>query len=163
CAPWLASYRLPRGVSPGPAAGGGHFQQSLLTEPECFSILTMIIDNGAGRVAGIRLATARAGESPTGDGELRWERRHHHVREQMPAPSRGRPRKGPPGVGAHPADPRDLAPDPAAVDPDGWGLRLRRGVREPRPRGREGGSPGALDRLAGVVAGRLRPLWAALH
>ena len=43
-------------------------------------------------------------------------------------------------------------------DPMGDGLRLRRGVQEPRPRGGEEGPARADDRLAGLVAGRLRPL-----
>ena len=45
-----------------------------------------------------------------------------------------------------------------------WTLvQLRRGVPEPRPRRPEEGRDGADDVLAGVVAGRLRPLRPFLH
>ena len=47
--------------------------------------------------------------------------------------------------------------------PDGRRLRLRRGVQEPRPRRREGRHRRGHDRLAGLVARRLRPLRPALH
>ena len=47
--------------------------------------------------------------------------------------------------------------------PDGRGLRLRRGVRDPRPRRAEAGHLRGDDDVAGLVAGRLRPLRAALH
>ena len=45
----------------------------------------------------------------------------------------------------------------------GKGFQLRRGVQDARPRGREERPPCADDQLAGLVAGRLRPLRAALH
>ena len=51
----------------------------------------------------------------------------------------------------------------AAVQPDGRGLRLRRGVQEPRPGRRDQGPARPDDRLAGLVAGGLRPLRPALH
>ncbi len=56
-----------------------------------------------------------------------------------------------------------LQPALVEVRPDGRRLRLRRGIQEPRPRGRQEGPARADDRLAGLVAGRLRPLRAALH
>ncbi len=43
-------------------------------------------------------------------------------------------------------------------NPMGAGLQLRERVQEPRPGGGEEGSRGADDRLAGLVAGGLRPL-----
>ena len=49
------------------------------------------------------------------------------------------------------------------VRSDGRGLQLRRGVQEPRPGGREEGSRGADDRLAGLVAGGLRSLRTVVH
>ena len=50
-----------------------------------------------------------------------------------------------------------------AVRSHGQGLQLRQGVQEPRPGGREEGSRGADDRLAGLVAGGLRPLRTVVH
>ena len=47
--------------------------------------------------------------------------------------------------------------------PDGRGLRLRRGVQDPRRRGAEARRHRRDDDVAGLVAGRLRPLRAALH
>ena len=48
-------------------------------------------------------------------------------------------------------------------NPMGDGLRLRGGVRGARPRGAEARPRRADDDVAGLVAGRLRPLRAALH
>src|SRR5579863_5454417 len=48
------------------------------------------------------------------------------------------------------------------VQPFGQGLQLQRGVQETRPRGSEEGRRSGDDDLAGLVAGRLRPLRAAL-
>ena len=42
-----------------------------------------------------------------------------------------------PGLVAEPAEPQDSAPALRPVQPDGRGVRLRRGVQEARPRGRE--------------------------
>ena len=47
--------------------------------------------------------------------------------------------------------------------PDGRGLQLRRGVQDPRPRRAQAGRRRGDDDLAGLVAGGLRPLRAALH
>ena len=55
------------------------------------------------------------------------------------------------------------APAFLQVQSDGRGLQLRRRVQEPRPGGREEGPRGADDRLAGLVAGGLRPLRASVH
>ena len=46
---------------------------------------------------------------------------------------------------------------------DGRGVRLRQGIREPRPRRRDQGPACLDDGLAGVVAGRLRSLRRAVH
>ena len=48
-------------------------------------------------------------------------------------------------------------------NPDGRGLQLRGGVQDPRPRCAEAGHRRGDDDVAGLVAGRLRPLRAALH
>ena len=50
-----------------------------------------------------------------------------------------------------------------AVRSDGRGVRLRQGVQEPRPRRRDQGPARPDDRLAGLVAGRLRPLRRPVH
>ena len=55
--------------------------------------------------------------------------------------------------------PHALAP----VQSDGRGLRLRGEVRVPRRRGAEARPRRADDEVAGLVAGRLRPLRPALH
>ena len=49
------------------------------------------------------------------------------------------------------------------VQPAGRGLRLRQGVREPRPQGRQAGHQEGADDVAGLVAGRLRQLRPVLH
>ena len=50
-----------------------------------------------------------------------------------------------------------------ASDPDGGRLRLRRGGQDPGHRCAAEGRRRGDDDLARLVAGRLRPLWAALH
>ncbi len=55
------------------------------------------------------------------------------------------------------------APEPARGRSDGRGVRLRRGVQDARPRCPEEGHRGGDDDVAGLVAGRLRPLRSALH
>ena len=60
----------------------------------------------------------------------------------------------------------DLSGSPPALAPvqsDGRGLQLRRRVQDPRPRRAEAGPHRGDDDVAGLVAGRLRPLRAALH
>ena len=49
-------------------------------------------------------------------------------------------------------------PELFPVRSDGQGVRLRRGIQEPRPECRDQGPACPDDELAGVVAGRLRPL-----
>ncbi len=68
-----------------------------------------------------------------------------------------------PGLVAEPAEPEGPAPALPPVRSHGRGLQLRGRVQESRPGGREEGSPGADDRLAGLVAGGLRPLRALVH
>ena len=58
---------------------------------------------------------------------------------------------------------RPLGQELAADRPHGRGLRLRRGVRDPRPRRGEGRHRRGDDDVAGLVAGRLRPLRPAVH
>ena len=67
------------------------------------------------------------------------------------------------GLVAEPAEPQGSPPELRPVQSDGRGVQLRRGVQEARPGGREAGPLRADDRLAGLVAGRLRPLRAAVH
>ena len=63
-------------------------------------------------------------------------------------------------------DALDVSSSPSELQPvrsDGRGVRLRQGVQEPRPQRRDQGPACLDDGLAGVVAGRLRPLWRTVH
>ncbi len=62
-----------------------------------------------------------------------------------------------------PVESGDPAPALAGVQPDGPGLRLRRGLQEARLRRAEEGPGRADDRLAGLVARRLGPLRRPVH
>ena len=79
-----------------------------------------------------------------------------------PTPKRSRPQDEQRLV-AEPARPLGAPPPLAPVQPDGRGLRLRGAVQVPRRRGAEAGPHRADDEVAGLVAGRLRPLRPALH
>ena len=79
-----------------------------------------------------------------------------------PTPKPHRPQDEP-GLVAEPARPLGSPPALAPVQSDGRGLRLRRRVQDPRPRRAEAGPHRGDDDVAGLVAGRLRPLRAALH
>ena len=68
-----------------------------------------------------------------------------------------------PRLVAEPAEPEDPPPEPACGRSHGRGLRLRRGVQDARSRCPEEGHRGGDDDVAGLVAGRLRPLRTALH
>ena len=68
-----------------------------------------------------------------------------------------------PGLVAQPAQAEGPAPALTPDQPDGRGVQLRRGVQDPRRRRPEAGRLRGDDDLAGLVAGRLRPLRAALH
>ena len=59
---------------------------------------------------------------------------------------------------AEPPQPEDPGQEPRRGQPPGRGLQLRRGVQLPRPGRREARHRGGADHLAGLVAGRLRPL-----
>ena len=48
-------------------------------------------------------------------------------------------------------------------NPMGKDFNYAKEFQKPRPQGREKRSRGADDQLTGLVAGGLRPLWAALH
>ena len=61
------------------------------------------------------------------------------------------------------AEPREPQPAFAAGQPDGRGVRLRRGVQDPRPRRGDPGPARPDDRFAGLVAGRFRPLRRPVH
>ena len=80
--------------------------------------------------------------------------------DRAPHPTQG---GGEPGLVAGPAQPEDPRQEPGRGQPARRGVRLRRGVQEPRPRRREAGHRGGADDLAGLVAGRLRPLRPAHH
>src|SRR5947209_2006669 len=59
---------------------------------------------------------------------------------------------------AESAEPRDPPPELSPVQPPRQGVQLRRGVQETRPRCPEAGHRKGHDDVAGLVAGRLRPL-----
>ncbi len=94
-----------------------------------------------------------------------WRDRHRagHATSQVPVPHRfrfvvGHRRHGEPALVAEPAQPARAHRELAGIGPDGRRLRLRRGVQHPRPRRGQVGPDGRDDRLAGLVAGRLRAL-----
>ena len=64
---------------------------------------------------------------------------------------------------AEPAESQDPPPEFSGRQPDGRRVQLRGGVQEARPGGCQEGPVCADERLAGLVAGRLRPLRAAVH
>ena len=68
-----------------------------------------------------------------------------------------------PGLVAEPVEPQDPSSELSPVRSHGRGVRLRRGIQDTRPGGCEEGPLCAHDRLAGLVAGRLRSLRGALH
>src|SRR5262249_24063015 len=89
-------------------------------------------------------------------------------REQVPRHGRFSPthdRRGPDerGVVAESVEPEDSAPALPPVRSDGQGIQLRGRIQEPRPGRRDPGPPCLDDDVAGLVAGRLRPLWAVFH
>src|SRR5262249_1054781 len=63
-----------------------------------------------------------------------------------------------PWLVADPAEHSGSPPVPPPVRSDGRGVRLRQGIQEPRPEGRDQGPACLDDTVAGVVAGRLWPL-----
>ncbi len=81
----------------------------------------------------------------------------------MPLPGQSAQRQVEPGLVAEPAEPEAAAPEPSRGRSDGRGVRLRRRVQVPRSRRPEAGHRAGDDDVAGLVAGRLRALRAALH
>ena len=77
-------------------------------------------------------------------------------------PHRGRQRRESALV-AQSTEPEDAPPELPVVRSDGRGVQLRGRIRVARPRCREAGHRGGDDHVAGLVAGRLRPLRAAVH
>ena len=68
-----------------------------------------------------------------------------------------------PRLVAEPAEPSGSPPALHPVRSDGRGVRLRQGIQEPRPECRDQGPACLDDELAGLVAGRLRPLRRTVH
>src|SRR5208282_3813310 len=67
------------------------------------------------------------------------------------------------GLVAESAEPETPAPALPPVRSDGQGVQLRERIQEPRPECRDQGPEYLDDGLAGLVAGRLWPLWATFH
>ena len=72
-------------------------------------------------------------------------------------------RHGEPALVAESTEPEDAPPELPVVRSHGRGVHLRRGVQDTRPGCPEDGHRGGDDDVTGLVAGRLRPLWAAVH
>src|ERR1019366_9077619 len=85
------------------------------------------------------------------------DRREHGERKHVPCNGRD-PRTHEPRLVAEPAEPSGSPPTLHPVQSDGRGVRLRQGIQEPRPECRDQGPSCLDDGLAGLVAGRLRPL-----
>ncbi len=68
-----------------------------------------------------------------------------------------------PRLVAEPVEPQCSPPELSPVRSDGQRVQLRRGVQEPRPECRHQGPACLDDEVAGMVAGRLWPLRAAVH
>ena len=75
-----------------------------------------------------------------------------------PNPEDRRPPAHQPGLVAQPARPLGAARPLVQGQPAGRGLQLRQGVRQARRRGPQAGHHRGAHHLAGLVAGRLRPL-----
>src|SRR6266576_3195628 len=90
-------------------------------------------------------------------------RREYDDRNQMPGDERGSATHGGSApvesrVVAESVEPADPPPKLFPVQPHGQGVQLQRGVQETRPRCPEEGHRRGDDHVAGLVAGRLRPL-----
>ena len=96
-------------------------------------------------------------------GEKHGHEDRGQERGPVPVQPHRRRRQDEPRLVAEPAAAGAAAPAFLEVRPDGRGLRLREGIQEPRLQGAEEGPGQADDRLAGLVAGGLRPLRAAVH
>ena len=102
------------------------------------------------------------------------EKRHarqgtHHERQRKREPcnpgpdSQAEPAEDEQGLVAESVGPLGAPPALAPVQSDGRGLRLRRTVQVPRRRSPEARPHRGDDDVAGLVAGRLRPLRAVVH
>src|SRR6476646_10119711 len=104
------------------------------------------------------------GQWPERRKERRDPERQREREPSDPEPNgEGRPPADQPGLVAEPARPECPSLALVALQPAGRGLRLQRGVQEPRPRCPQAGRPRPDDGLAGLVARRLRPLRPAVH
>ena len=92
-------------------------------------------------------------------GENHGRKDRRQERGQMP----GHARRNEPRLVAAPAGPPGSPPQLFPVRSNGRGVRLRQGVQEPRPQGRDQGPARPDDGFAALVAGRLRPLWRPVH
>ncbi len=125
---------------------------------------------GEGHPTATVCATGQRCPRPTNQGATdvqrrAWRDRHRagHATAQVPVPHRfrfdvGHRRHGEPALVAEPAQLARAHGELAGFGPDGSRLRLRRGVQHRRPRRGQVGADGPDDRLAGLVAGRLRAL-----
>ena len=95
---------------------------------------------------------------PKAIGEHHGRKDRRQQRRQMPVHGR-RPRTDQPRLVAEHARPPGSPSQFRTFRSDGRVLRLRQGVQDARSRRRLQGLEGADDGLAGLVAGRLRPLW----
>ena len=106
------------------------------------------------------VSTRYSGRNPTTDSR---GQRQHGQRKEVPVPGQSAQRHVEPGLVAESAEPEDPPPEPARRRSHGRGVQLRRRVQVTRSRCPEEGHRAGDDDVAGLVAGRLRPLRAALH
>ena len=93
---------------------------------------------------------------------LRASARARTRQSPLPTPKRTRPRTNKRLV-AESTGPLGSPPALGSIQSGRRGLQLPRGVQDPRRRRAEAGPDRADDDVAGLVAGRLRPLRRALH
>src|SRR5208337_4426127 len=90
--------------------------------------------------------------------------RNNHVnRSKVPVHTHRSWVHGECGLVAESTEPENPAPALPPVRSYGQGVQLRGRVQEPRPECRDQGPACLDDGLAGLVAGRLWPLWATVH
>ena len=106
--------------------------------------------------------TVRLSREQTNNRRKRWTQKLT-TRARASARSRVHPQAHKPRLVAEHAGRFGSPPELHPVRSDGRGVRLRQGVQEPRPQCRDQGPECLDDELAGVVAGRLRSLWRAVH
>src|SRR5271166_1572643 len=88
---------------------------------------------------------------------------NHVNRNEVPVPTHRSWGRDECGLVAESAEPEDAAPALSAVRPNGQAIQLRKRIQEPRSECRDQGPACLDDDVAGLVAGRLRPLWATVH